>query len=389
MFTTLLLVAVVGAQADQVNMKFVESGVTEKLGSYRPMQAKMEGKADLVKKAPEGLKAPKYGTIAIGDKTWAFILDEPAEGTPKFYVDTNGDGDLTNDPETTWMANKQGELTMYNGKAQVDLASGQRGALGVYRFDPNDKRRAALANTLLYYTDFGYEVTINLDGKPYTSFISGKPDERNSFWIDRDGNQQQSYRLELVAVNRPFNFTGTTYVLKLDGDQLKLEKAAEELPQAPLPPDLAVGKPAPAFTATTLDGQQIDFPKSFAGKIVMLDFWATWCGPCIAELPNVTKAYKDWHDKGFEIIGISFDQADMDEKLKEFTKEREMEWQHIYEGKYWNTTIGQQYDVSAIPFVLLVDGDSGNILATVRDLRGPGLSEFVGKAIEKKSETGK
>ena len=77
----------------------------------------------------------------------------------------------------------------------------------------------------------------------------------------------------------------------------------------------------------------------------------------------------------------------MTEKLKTFTIEREMPWAHIYEGKGWNTSLGERYDVSGIPFVLLVDGDTGEILATARDLRGPGLSEFIGKRLAMKKET--
>ncbi len=385
MFATLTMIAACGLMADGVSMKFVPSGATAKVGGYSPIRAEMDAKVDSVKKAPEGLAAPKYGALKIGDKSFSFILDEP-EGQPaKLYVDSNGDGDLTNDGEATWASREVGGLTQYSGKTQVDLGDGRMGAINMYRFDPTDARRSQLKNTLMYYPDYGNEVTLSLDGKDYTTFVAGQPQPTTRFWVDRDGNKQRSMSKEIVTVGKPFNFTGTTYELSLKGGELSLNKSAESLPQAPLPPDLRIGNKALPFEATTLDGKKIDFPKTYAGKLVMLDFWATWCAPCIAELPNVKKAYADWHDKGFEILGISFDNPGMEEKLKAFATEHETPWAQIYEGKAWDTTIGDMYDVSAIPFVLLVDGDTGEILATARELRGPGCSEFIGKALAKKN----
>ncbi|MEO8499132.1 MAG: hypothetical protein ABI614_29045, partial [Planctomycetota bacterium] len=73
-------------------MKFIASGATAKVGGYRPLRAEMDGTAEAVTKAPEGLATPKYGALKLGDKSWGFILDEP-EGTPaKLYIDTNADG---------------------------------------------------------------------------------------------------------------------------------------------------------------------------------------------------------------------------------------------------------------------------------------------------------
>jgi thiol-disulfide isomerase/thioredoxin len=348
------------------------------------MRAEMDGSAEKVLKAPEGLDAPKYGTIEIAGKSWQFIADEP-EGKPaRLSVDSNGDGDLTNDPEIKWEAATSGGLTMYKGTAQVDLEGGKRASLGMYRFDPNDPRRQPLKNTLLYYTDYGYEVTLQLDGKQFTTFLSGEFDSTSSFWIDRDNNKRRSFKRETVFVDKPFNFTGTTYVITLADGKPRLERASESLPVSPLPPDLAIGKKALPFTMAALDGNTIEFPKSYEGKIVMLDFWATWCGPCIAELPNLKKAYEDWHEQGFEVLGISFDDKGMEEKLNTFIKEKEMPWPQLYEGKLWDTTLGELYDVSGIPFVLLVDGDSGEILGTAVELRGPGLTKFVGQMLEKK-----
>ncbi len=372
-------------QAEEIQKTFVGKGLTAKVGGYSPVRAEMDKDASIVTKAPEGLKAPKYGQLELDGKKWAFIVDEPEEGDATLYVDSDGDGDLTNDAAVEWQPKQVGDLKQYFGNASLKLDADRTGAISMYRFDPKDPRREQLKNTLLYYGDYGYQLSFKLDGKEMSTYVAGSVREKSRLSLDRDGNGRVSPRLEVATVGKPFNFTGTTYVFNVTDGELSLEKAAEPVDMTPLPPDLAVGKKALTFTAKTMDGAEISFPDSFKGKIVMLDFWATWCGPCIGEIPHMKEAYAEYHDKGFEILGVSFDQKDMEEKVLEFMKEKEITWPQIYEGKLWETSLGIQHDVSGIPFVLLVDGDTGEILADARQLRGDGLKDLIGKMLEKKS----
>lgn len=367
---------------DGITTTFLSEGMTRKVGGYRPIRADMTEDASLVKKAPDGLVSPRYGKLELGGKNFAFILDDQAGADAKWYVDGNGDGDLTNDEAAEWKFLEQDNR--YDGSARVQLQDDQSGLIKAYRFDPNDARRAALKSTILYYTDFGYECTITVDGKAFKSGVAGDLSSAKSFWLDRDGNGQTSRNFEMAVVGKPFNFTGTTYEIQNAGGKLSLVKAEKEMPVQPLPPNLEVGQPALNFEAKTMEGTVVSFPKSYAGKVVMLDCWATWCGPCIGEIPHMKKAYDEHHEAGFEILGVSFDSDGMEEKVKEFLTEKEISWSQIYEGAGWDTSIGRMHDVSGIPFVLLVDGDSGKILATEESLRGPKLTEVIAEFLAKK-----
>jgi len=131
---------------------------------------------------------------------------------------------------------------------------------------------------------------------------------------------------------------------------------------------LALGSPAPDFTGTNLNGDAINL-SDFSGKVVLVDFWATWCAPCVRELPNVIEAYKAYHDKGFEIVAISLDESKED--LETFLNEHpDMTWVHLFDGKGWDSDIAMQYQVEGIPFTLLLDRQ-GNIVR--QDLKGEAL----------------
>jgi len=126
-----------------------------------------------------------------------------------------------------------------------------------------------------------------------------------------------------------------------------------------------LGKPV-AIKFTAVDGREVDLAK-LKGKVVLIDFWATWCGPCVAEVPNVVKAYEKLHAKGFEIVGISFDREGDKARLEKFVADKKMPWPQYFDGKFWQNKFGQEFAIHSIPTMWLVD-KKGNL----RDLNARG-----------------
>jgi FKBP-type peptidyl-prolyl cis-trans isomerase 2 len=134
---------------------------------------------------------------------------------------------------------------------------------------------------------------------------------------------------------------------------------------------------------TAADGRAVDVA-ALRGKVVLVDFWATWCGPCIEEIPNVVAVYEQYHAQGFEIVGISFDQAPdaakpakrqkTAEQVLTFAREHKMPWPQYYDGTYWANPYGKLYGIRGIPAMFLLD-KAGMVIST--NARGAKLESEV------------
>ena len=139
----------------------------------------------------------------------------------------------------------------------------------------------------------------------------------------------------------------------------------------------SIGNVAPDFTLPTPDGKNVSL-SDYRGKIVLLDFWASWCGPCMREMPNVVKLYKECKGKNFEIVGVSLDQK-RDAWLNAVEKNK-MKWIQVSDLKSWATAPVKLCNVSAVPYTVLVDPD-GKVIAL--DLRGEELIKKIKEVLKK------
>ncbi len=132
---------------------------------------------------------------------------------------------------------------------------------------------------------------------------------------------------------------------------------------------LQVGKEAPDFSLNTPEGTALKL-SDLRGKYILIDFWASWCGPCRQENPNVVKLYNRYKDKGFDILGVSLDR-DSSAWVKAI-KDDALSWKHVSDLKYWDSVVAKLYNVTGIPATYLI-GPDGKIVA--RNLRGRALED--------------
>ena len=141
-----------------------------------------------------------------------------------------------------------------------------------------------------------------------------------------------------------------------------------------------IGKVVPDFSATDLDGKPISL-QQYRGKVVLLDFWAVWCGPCLTEMPNVKRVYNSYKDQGFDIIGVSLDTDEI--RLRNYLKKNNIPWRQIFSGQKWRSPLARQYHIRSIPAPWLIAKD-GTLIS--RNARGIRLEQLVVEALRDKNK---
>jgi peroxiredoxin len=218
---------------------------------------------------------------------------------------------------------------------------------------PEDQKDTAFTKAV----DARYRQNLNNRTEKQLQFAAAHP---NSFFglvalSEVMGNKQNEARMEAIY--------------KTLSPELKATDMGKELDQRISAKRIAMGTKAPGFTQNDVNGNPVTLSK-IKGKLILVEFWASWCAPCRAENPNLVKQYNLYKDKGFQIISVSLD----DKKpnwLAAIAKDG-LPWTHVSDLKGWNNEVGRMYGIRSVPASFLLDGD-GMIVG--KDLRGESLNK--------------
>ena len=222
--------------------------------------------------------------------------------------------------------------------------------------------------------DKARQLRVDMDAYAYT-FIEEHPDTDFSLLLLDSKLGSRNLNLDILKKNYA---TLKDVINRSPGNKLIGQKIQTYILRQEALANLEIGKIAPDFTSTTPEGKELSL-NEVKGKATIIEFWASWCGPCRKENPNIVRVYEKYHDKGLEIIGVSLDRENQRQRWLDAIEADGLNWHHVSSLKYFNDPVARLYNVSAIPASFILDED-GRIVA--KKLRGQALENQISSMLD-------
>lgn len=296
-----------------------------------------------------------------------FVLKGKVEEPTLCYLVT---GESTNTPIQIYVENSRISLTKDPKKTGAYLIKGSRSQQDfeafLAKFNPVVQALSSLAGSINGMSEGPQRQSLMVT---YNNTMGQLQDQIDSFLIKYHTSPITPF---IISATAQFNDDA----MLLNDRYNKLDAALKNTPSGKQLKEMidakmvgAVGTMALDFTQPDTLGNPVSL-SSFRGKYVLIDFWASWCGPCRNENPNVVENFRKFSSKNFTILGVSLDRPGQKDKWMQAIHDDGLTWNHVSDLQFWNNAAAQLYKVQGIPLNILVD-PSGKIIA--RNLRGPEL----------------
>lgn len=335
-----------------------------------------EGKVYLVQEERMHGPQTRIDSCDVVDGCFRFVGEAPEHSV--IYFIQSKDGQLA--PIFLEKGNLQIEM-----RANYFLGAVTRGSINNGIWQLHQMKVKHWIDSMLVASDIHYKRFGRGSAEVEDSLFRHRTNEQNSKKLNMERDMVKFYNDQAFApFIMLFEMTNELSLDELKALRGQLDASLNEHPYTKELDELIankefkVGIEAPAFHIRGIDGKEIEL-KDYAGKYVLIDFWASWCGPCRREMPNVVKLYKECKGKNFEIIGISLDRKEAD--WKKAVKDLGMTWPQACDFLEWQSPVARKYNLSAVPYTVLVNPE-GKVEAI--NLRGQQLVDTVKALLKKK-----
>ncbi len=321
-------------------------------------------------------KNPIYSKIVIGNspakQDIAVVIDEIDGQPPRLYVDGNNNRNMTDDGTPEWVKSNTGGLSKEVVVRATFLSGGKSTEVNlpfsISRFLIGDEKQSRIVFEHKYSRSGDLRIG-NSVYKISAQTFNGKGlfSDPNQITLGIDTNQDGEISKSVLSAEifwggngggKPFNIADESYRIARaseSGDRIFLEVSPIKVASKNY---ILINSPAPDFNIQTTDEKTVKL-SDLKGKVLLLDFWAIWCGPCIANLPGIRKIYSQHQRTEFEIIGISLDGGETSKStvddVRNFVAKQQMPWLIAFDNRGWDNAVAQIYNITNIPIHVVID----------------------------------